>query len=525
MSAVSPKGFGIPPDLGTGAPREVPAQTIPVELRAFLSRPGPQSLLIRGPPGCGKTTLSLALLDAFPGTRVLVTNRVTDAELRVDFPWLALGGPDPIQIVDAERPEYGIEQAARAVHALASLVDRSGSEDVSSFLWLPQAIQEAYASLDPERPAMVVVDSWDALVEEFIAHVTDGRIGLPGREDVERLLLAYMRRSMVTLVLVLEREGQTQLDYLVTAVVATDKQTVAGRLERTLALPKLRGLRIATPSYPYSLEGARFQSIPPFRHSSLHGAHRRTSARAGELPPVDLNGRIWPGNEDFASEFGVFELGTTTVVETDPAVPFPVLSLLVESPIVQTLAAGGRVLIIPPPGIRPDDLYQPYRAIFPAATLAAQLRIFSVAGTEGVAVETQSSLLALPSGNGERGTDPIFYTAFEFIREKGSTAAPNLIVRTTSGQRALAQLLSLPLVPENFGKVASAYVANLASHQIVFGNTGDPLLEALNDLGSLRLQIQARQGRYFLNGVRPFTSSFALTEGDRISPYTLVRMV
>jgi hypothetical protein len=89
----------------------------------------------------------------------------------------------------------------------------------------------------------------------------------------------------------------------------------------------------------------------------------------------------------------------------------------------------------------------------------------------------------------------------------------------------MAQALNLPVTPENFARVAAAYVANIACHQIVIGNIGDPLLEALNDLDSIRLELRARQGCYFLNGVRPFTASFAFTEGDPISPYRLTRMV
>jgi KaiC/GvpD/RAD55 family RecA-like ATPase len=510
----------IPADIETD-----PCPAIPSELRKFLSRPGPQSLLIRGPPGCGKTTLALSLLDGFSGTRVLVTNRVTKAEIQADFPWLDRGGPDRVRIVDGAFASQGVARAAEAVGAVTGFLGATGNDDLTRFLWLPVSLQEAYASLDPLRPAMVVIDSWDSLVEEFVAKAATERVGLPDRQDVERLLLAYMRRSAVTLVIVLERDVQSQLDYLVSGVVVAHKQSVEGRLERTLSLAKLRGVRIRTAGYPYTLEGAHFRSIDPFRHETIRFNRRRTPALRGEPSPQLLPGQIWPGNRDFAEEFGVFEGGTTTVVECDPAIAFPVSALLVEAPVALTLAAGGRVLIIPPPGTQPGDVYQPYRAIFPAEKLAALLRIFSVAGTEGVTGEVQACVLALHRGSDEAPTDPIFHHAFEFIRTVETEGVSNLIVRTTSGQRALAQLLSLPVTPENFAQVTAAYVANLAAHQIVIGNIGDRLLEALNDLGSLRLQLRAREGRYFLNGIRPFTSSFALAECDDISPYDLIRMV
>ncbi|HEY1197727.1 MAG TPA: gas vesicle protein GvpD P-loop domain-containing protein [Thermoplasmata archaeon] len=524
MSEISSKAIDASPHHDDPAHQEEPDHSLPSELRTFVSRPGPQSILVRGPPGSGKTTLALGLLGAFSGSRILITNRVGQAELQRDFRWLHIGPAGSIQVVDAENRTRGLAQAVSASHALPKVLSQAGSDDVAGFLWLPEPVQAAYASIDPHRPGMVVIDSWDALVEDFMASGPSGQRGVPDREEVERLLLSYMRRSDVTLVLILERDVQSQLDYLVNAVVSTDRKTVDGRLERWLYLHKLRGQRIETPGYPFSLEGSRFESVAPFHYGSVVTGGPRPSSWGGEPRPKDLAGRVWPGCTDFALAFGVFQAGTTTVVETDSEVPYPIIQMLVEPAAVQTLSAGGHVLLIPPPGIRPLDLWQLFRTKFAAEKLAAQLRIFSVAGAEGVPQEAQPVMLPLPPGSGSR-TDPIFHTAFEFVREGGPADVPNVIVRTTGGERALAQMLGLPVSPENFATVAAAYVANLRSHQIVVGNSGDPLLMALNDLGSLHLQLRARQGRYFLNGIRPFTPSYVVIEGNRLCPYRLLRMV
>jgi KaiC/GvpD/RAD55 family RecA-like ATPase len=524
MKELSQNVIGTEANTDSAAPRQDYDRSLPAEIQTFVARPGPQSLLVRGPPGSGKTTLGLALLGAFTGRRILVTNRVSQTELRGDFPWLHLGEADGIQVIDASDRSHGLAEAAMAVHELPKIVTEETGEDVSSFMWLPEAVQEAYSSIDSNRPAMVVIDSWDALVEDFMASGPSDHLATPERQDVERLLLSFMRRSEVTLVLILERDIPSQLDYLVNAVVTTDRTLTDGRLERWLYLPKLRGQRIETPSYPFTLEGSRFRTIPPFRYGKSRTEGRRSTEIMGEPPPEPMSGRVWPGCIDFAMAFGMFEAGTTTVLETDPEVPNVLTQVLVDPPAVQTLLAGGRVLLIPPPGTRPDDIYQPYRAVLSAEKLANQLRIFSVAGVEGVPEEAQPIMLPLPRGPGFR-TDPIFHAAFEFIREEGSPKVPNLIVRTTGGERALAQVLGLPVTPENFATIAAAYVANMRSHQIVIGTIGDPLLLSLNDLGSIRLQIRARQGRYFLNGLRPFTPSYVITEGDQVCPYRLMRMV
>jgi KaiC/GvpD/RAD55 family RecA-like ATPase len=278
---------------------------LPAELREFATRPGPQSILVRGPPGAGKTSLGLALLEAFSGERILVTERVSEPELRRDFPWFLPGGTEPIQIVNAMEHTRGLAESAAAVNSMSGIINPASRDALGDFLLLPDAVQVAFACIDPKQPVMVVIDSWDALVEAYMARGPADHHGMANREDIERLLLGTMQRSEVTLVLILEREEQSQLDYLVIAVVSTEKQMVEGRLERRLYIPKLRGQRLETPSYPYTLEGAKFQPIPPIRSgNTLHGApapwHGEASPR-----PRGREGASGPGGPTSPSLLGV----------------------------------------------------------------------------------------------------------------------------------------------------------------------------------------------------------------------------
>jgi GvpD gas vesicle protein len=520
-----------PPVLGTWSlprvtpPAQLPELCLPSELRTFVSRPGPLTLLVRGPPGSGKTTLGLALLGAFRGSRILITNRVDQAELRGDFPWLELEGANSIQVIEAQDSTHGLVEAAAAVNSLSSILSPEGNEDLGKFMWLPQPVQVAYACIDPSRPTLVVIDSWDALVEEFMGRTPSRDHPAPSREEVERLLLTYMQRSGVTLVLILEREDQSQLDYLVNAVVVTERKTIEGRLERWLYVPKLRGQRIDTPSYPFTLEDARFRAIPPFTFRRASSGSLSPRAIVCEPSPKEFDDRIWPGCTDFAAAFGMLEIGTTTVIETDSEVPDTFTHLLLDPVIVQTLRAGGRVLLFPSPGARLVDFYDPLRAMFSHDALANQLRIASIAGNAGVPAEAQRVMLALPQSPAN-GVDPIFSAALEFMRgEGGRRGVPNLIIRTTGGERAVAQAHGLGVTPENFAGVAAAYVTSLPTHQIVIGNSGDPLLASLKDLGTVHLQLRARLGRYFLNGLRPFTPRYVIAESEGVGPYRLIRMV
>jgi len=529
MSAVSSKIADVVRDRGVSAHSENVPRLIPSELDAFCRRSGPQSLLIRGPPGAGKTSLALALLESFSGTRIMVSTRVVDHQLERDFPWLRHEDAVPIQIVNAQTTPHALARAAEAIDSLTRVVEEDSTEDMKSFLWLPGPVQEAYASIDPSQPAMVVIDSWDALVEAFIASGAPGRPNIPNREDIERLLLSYLSRSEVTLVLIVERAGSSQLDYLVNAVVTVQSDLSGGRLERTLAIIKLRGLRVETPTYPFTLEGARFRSIGRFRRGSDSDDHSAGPYLPAEPTPQGWGFKVWPGSSDFDAAFGSLLPGATTLIEMDPEVPLEVVHVIIDPPVAATLAQGGRVLLTPAPGTTAATAYRYYRRLVPASVLEAQLRMVWTHDPEKLPSDIKRILIQVDASTAPEKPvhRQIVREALDFIDAagSGSSAVPNLRVGSSTGDHHVASALGSVLVPENYPDIASGYVANQQSHQIIVGWTGDLLFHSLSDAAALHLQFRARNGRYFINGLRPYTPYYVISEGDATHPYRLTRMV
>ena len=503
------------------------ALPIPRELIDFLRLPGPQSMLLRGPPGSGKTSLSLALLESFHGTRQYVTNRVPEDDVLMAFPWLRDDGSHSIEMFDNTN-SAGVGEAARALlQASPELVsdDRSETRALAEFLWLPETLQEAWSRLDPEKPSLVVIDSWDALVESYLGKA-EGVINtdLPTRADIERSLLRHMGRARTHLLFVLEREEQTQLDYLVNGVGVTSREVVQGRLERWLTIYKLRGVRIENPLYPFSLESAHFECIVPLRpYGQLRGGRFNPA-------PDSIPGLLWPGSKVFAESFGRLPLGKSTLVEVEKEVPNQIPHLLLAPMIAHTVEHNGRVIFVPDASTLPEDVWEATHGSVERSRFLAQVRfLLPPAGPNEGKSEFEPTIVRLgqptegatPGPSDDIGMD-------QFLRSGSTAESPGLFIVFLQGLAAIATSMGMAITPEVAqrlpGQIQSA-VRGSPIHAIAIGPAGSPLVDPLRSTAALRLHIRQVQGRVFLHASDPWTPSFVLTEGGDGSPYGLLRIV
>lgn len=499
---------------------------IPTELRQFLELPGPQSLIIRGPPGSGKTTLSMALLEAFRGDKILVTSRVPDRELHREFGWLGNNGSRAIKIVDTAEMDETVHHAAEVLKnsrnyllGPSSLSDREATQ----FLWLPPPMQEAWAHLSTSTPALVVVDSWDALVEGFLGSDGTSDEVVPDRNQIERVLLRRMGKAPAHIVFVLEREEQTALDYLVNGVVVTRREAQQERLRRWVDILKLRGVRISNATYPFTLEGARFDSILPVRPYE--------ALRAGPPDPETdvLPGFIWPGSRDFAESFGRLQFGKLTLIELDAEASTAVGDVLTAPAMAHVLRRGGRVLVVPHSSETPEDTLASLNGAVPREQFLKNLRMALPPGPVPKGRESLwQVVLPIPKPDAARPEDPEDSAGLRFLREGASQDTPALVVVSLEGLGAIASALGSPLTREVAARLPQAFINTMrgrAIHSLVVARPGGAGIELLRSVASIRIQVEVRQGRMFVHGLVPWTSTFVLTEGTEEHPYSLLRVV
>jgi len=493
---------------------------LPDELAEFLRQDGPQTLLIRGDPGTGKTSLCFEMLHEFAGKRLYVTCRVAPAKIRQHFHWMA--GPDPVEwkLLDLTSSPSSLEEAASVlVHAHELLSASRDNADALRALWLPGAIQDAWGDTDPAEPTLIVIDPWNAFVEQY---AESGRRTVPegpSIRDLERTLIQLIGRTKIHLAFVMEGGEPTHLDFLVDGVVVTHRERGPDHVRRWLNLSKLRGVAINLPLYPFTLDEGLFQCITPTEWPA------GLSAAAPEPDPGPIPGTLWPGNADFARRFGRLPAGSLTLFELAPEVPREVAPTLLTPILAEVLGRGGRAMLIPPPTLSPADSYADLATFVPADALESRLRILGVFPNQ-VQSDKFRSVFVPPhriSWTKDGVTVPVPEDP-AFRVGSGDRTAMNLLVVYFSGIEGLAQSAGAVLTREAIPGAAHVTFGGSPVHLIALGRSGDPYFDAISPLAGLHLRIESRLGRILIHGYRPFTEEFAVTQSGPAAPYRLLRL-
>jgi hypothetical protein len=457
------------------------------------------------------------MLHSFPGQRFLVSSRVTEPEVRREFPWAQWD--TQVQLIDVTERAGTLKDASRVVAHLKEVIENAEKEPKLRGLWLPSPLQDAWSRTDPNRPSMVVIDSWDALAERYIG-ISGHEIGFPDRGEIERILLDQMVQAPMFLVLVVERSESSQLDYLVNGVLETSSDIRNGRPERWLYLKKLRGTRIDTPLYPFTLEGARFQCISPIG-PTLAGRVVRPESEPNSVP-----GYIWPGCSDYASAFGRLPTGRLTLIERDLSVPIEALILLLRPMAGHVARSGGRVLQILPPTIGPEAVLKTYRELLSPEQIQQQVRFQLSAPASEQSEEIEPLILPSPMV-GPSGIEPRTPEAIRFLSEKGPTGAPNLSIVWISALRAFSAERGVEYNPAALPGLAMALLSGAPAHTVFVGPEDDPLTASLRTMAATRVRLRSNAGRVFVWGEQPATPTFVLAEAEEKAetPYRLLRIV
>jgi KaiC/GvpD/RAD55 family RecA-like ATPase len=318
---------------------------VPTEIRRFFRSRIGQSLLIRGAPGTGKTTLALSLLAGLKVPGFYVSTRTLYPELVEHHPWLREALPED-HVVGAEAlwsGSSGHKEYASLIRQFTQLSpDSEEFGQLDRFLTLPPGVQEVFSRFPEGERSALVIDSWDGLIEPYIGNPTEPPSAVH-RLRIENALISVLSKANVHTLLIQETPSFTSLEYLVHGVLELRRDDFEGMVVRELLYHKLRGVPLQSSSVLFSLEGGRFTSIPRSFPRIEDAPEEKYQVR--ENPP---NGLSW-GVAELDRTLGPLLIGEPTLFEHTPPVDRTGLRPLIDHIIAQAIGSGWDVTMAADP--------------------------------------------------------------------------------------------------------------------------------------------------------------------------------
>jgi DNA polymerase III delta prime subunit len=326
-----------------------PQASIPREIGDFFTVESGQTLLIKGLPGTGKTTLALEIMNSLCEDRngMYISTRVDPRRLYATNPWVKEVVP-PKNVVNATQ--------GKLLESLKGI-----GKDVSNYYAVLDFFKVFFDEAEEMDNPMIIIDSWDAVLN-YTAHL----IG-DGQHSFEQNICEFARDLDTHLIFVSEFSSVMPLDYIVDGVVTMEQFRLPGYAEgsmrsryvRQIKLEKLRGVEIGQKTYTVTLHNGRFRFFEPYRE--------HTDARIasdGMRVPDPKADRISTGIPDLDTITGGLKYGSCNVLEIDHGVGkryYQILTALASN----ALKNGRGVFILPSIGyqLRKRDIFVPTNVV------------------------------------------------------------------------------------------------------------------------------------------------------------------
>jgi hypothetical protein len=495
---------------------------LPPELIRFLELPGPRLLLIRGPTGTGKTTLTTELIRLVQGHRVLITPEGASIGVHLgNGPVEDSASLDPIEIIRTTSTHGAAEDEGFEGRPLAA-----GVYDPQTIRSIPRWAEKLVSHLPAGVHSYVFVDPWRPDLVVPIDGPSASRPNDPSLEDALLGLRRVLGGANAHLILLLEEEEPSPPASGIDGLIQFGYEPMPKGRIRVLTVRKLRDVRSVWTQYPYTLADGRFRCTAPPPPNSQPSIGRPDPA------PEARPGFTWPGSRAYAEAFGWFRHGAVTGLELGPSTPDSAVAAIVAPAVTHVLQSKGRVIWIPEPTRLPEDLLTVLARWVPQERLIGSLRILSAGGDEEALGPLGPTLLPLAPARAEtsvapgkdsRRVAPAFGDALRFLAETPE-GGPKLLVLSYDGLRAVAAVTGVAYDPATFPLVVARYAQVPGFHGVGVSHVGDPMSLASRNAAESVIQFDIKLGQLFLTGIRPDTVPHALRWTTTDELYRLIPM-
>jgi KaiC/GvpD/RAD55 family RecA-like ATPase len=506
---------------------------IPSCVGEFLRSSGGRSLIVKGASGTGKTTFSLQCIECVGqmNTSFYITTRVSDEALYSQFGWLrdkewkerifdasrgflrailpAIEDYEGIRLLkgqddDAEdsvitASKTFLKTVYKDISGRPMRIERRHLENLALTNDIPELVQ-LYDRVEMVFPneALVVLDSLNGLAEKY---------NIPMTKIIQTIQKDLVENAMTKVIIVLENEELTDLDYLVDGVVRLSRGEVDSRRIREMHVEKLRGVEIHMPKYLFTLTGGRFMFLPEFTVTKVDEEEGWENVEEkGEL--------LSSGSPDLDDLLGGgFPPGSNVLVDVLDNLPNEA-HVLITGPLIANFISKGRgVMVVPFHEMSSDDVVDLGKRMMEGDEAFTLLRVAEKIYFEKARDEPH--ILALSFEDAAKDYEKWRREAGRLKQETGKPLLEIIAVETQEARLGEEDYKSTLSLSAEMGRKGGDLIVRLSKPGL------ERITQRVANHSNIHLKMRRLNGAVIIYGERPHTKIYAVDAGQSMGHFRL----
>jgi KaiC/GvpD/RAD55 family RecA-like ATPase len=279
----------------------------------------PTSLLIRGLPGTGKTTLALELVNMLHERHncFYISTRVSFNKLQRYYPWIIglLNDNSLLSYTDVNNSAIDLR-----------LGSASGTMEL------------ALDIITNKKNTLMVLDSWDSLVNHT---------SIEERIKMEKTMITIADTHDALIIFVSEEPELNTTAYMVDGIVTLSAEYFNGARIRKMGIDKMRGIMIDKHTYLYTLQDSRFTVLQSSKsiNRSLSSTYNNTDIVYEGSNNDDSRDTIHRWYNYLDDIMKNIHNSRSILVEIDPSIEEPMLLSILAGMMMKDTIQGHKILV------------------------------------------------------------------------------------------------------------------------------------------------------------------------------------